>query len=106
MNLTQSGDRYYKDDSWNGKILDQIILNDTEIKLISESDVVFVHFGASCFRQLIELKKVYDFKFAVDFDVYRDFEDMKQFAPYIDFFMISGSEIAAGTLLHYGGFRF
>ena len=28
----------------------------------------------------------------VDFDVYRDFADMERFAPYIDFFMISGSE--------------
>lgn len=90
--LTHYGDRYYKDDSWNGKILDNIILNDTEVKIISESDVVFVHFWASCFRQIIELKKLYQFKLAVDFDVYRDFEDMEQFAPYIDFFMISGSE--------------
>ena len=90
--LTPSGDRYYKDDSWNGKILDNIVLNDTEIKVIAEADVVFVHFWASCFRQIMELKKRYDFKLAVDFDVYRDFEDMKQFAPYIDFFMISGTE--------------
>lgn len=90
--LTPSKDRYYKDDSWNGKILDNIVLNETEIKVIAEADVVFVHFWASCFRQIMELKKRYDFKLAVDFDVYRDFEDMKQFAPYIDFFMISGTE--------------
>src|SRR5574344_2623010 len=42
--LTESGDRYYKDDSWNGKILDNIVLNDNEIKILSRSDVVFVHF--------------------------------------------------------------
>ena len=55
--LTAEGDRYYKDNSWNGRILDDIILNDTEIKIISESDVIFVHFWASCFSQVIELKK-------------------------------------------------
>lgn len=49
--LTADGDRYYKDDSWNGKILDDIILNDDEIRILSESDVVFVHFWASCFRR-------------------------------------------------------
>ena len=90
--LTESGDRYYKDDSWNGKILDNIVLNDNEIKILSRSDVVFVHFWASCFSQVVELKETLGFKLAVDFDVYRDFADMERFAPHVDFFMISGSE--------------
>lgn len=84
--LTESGDRYYKDDSWNGSILDNIVLNDDEIKILSESDVVFVHFWASCLSQVIELKKTHGFKLVVDFDVYRDFADMERFAPYVDFF--------------------
>ena len=90
--LTEAGDRYYKDDSWNGKILDNIVLNDNEIKILSRSDVVFVHFWASCFSQVVELKETLGFKLAVDFDVYRDFADMERFAPHVDFFMISGSE--------------
>ena len=90
--LTESGDRYYKDDSWNGKILDNLVLSDTEIKVLSESDVVFVHFWASCFSLVTELKKTFGFKLAVDFDIYRDFSDMERYAPYVDFFMISGSE--------------
>ena len=90
--LTESGDRYYKDDSWDGKILDNIVLNDNEIKILSGSDVVFVHFWASCFSHVVELKKTLGFKLAVDFDVYRDFAVMERYAPYVDFFMISGSE--------------
>lgn len=90
--LTEKGDRYYKEDSWNGRILDNIVLNETEIDLISRADVVFIHFWASCFDQLIELKKKYGFKLAADFDIYRDFDHMESLAPYIDFFMISGSE--------------
>lgn len=90
--LTPEGDRYYKDDSWNGEILDNIVLNDEEVKWILDADVVFVHFWASCFSQILELRKKHEFKLAVDFDVYRDFEDMKQYAPYVDFFMISGEE--------------
>ena len=90
--LTESGDRYYKDDSWNGSILDNIVLNDDEIKILSESDVVFVHFWASCLSQVIELKKTHGFKLVVDFDVYRDFDVMEKFSPFVDFFMISGLE--------------
>lgn len=90
--LTPEGDRYYKKDSWNGKILDDIKLTDPEERLISGADVVFIHFWASCFGQVVELKKKHGFKLAVDFDVYRDLSDMERFAPYIDFFMISGSE--------------
>jgi fructoselysine 6-kinase len=99
--LTPEGDRYYLEDSWKGDILEQFTLNDDDIKLISEADLVFTHFLASCFTHLIELKKQYDFKLAVDFDVYRDFDDMKQYAPYIDFFMISGEE---SLLHHFEGF--
>ncbi|MGN0669530.1 MAG: carbohydrate kinase family protein [Oscillospiraceae bacterium] len=95
--LTSSGDRYFKEDSWNGEILDNFTLNDDETKLISESDAVFVHFWASCFREIVELKKKFGFKLAVDFDVYRDFADMEKYAPFIEFFMISGAE----DLLHY-----
>ena len=90
--LTADGDRYYKDDSWNGKILDDIILNDDEIRILSESDVVFVHFWASCFSQVVELKKTSGFKLAVDFDIRRDFDEIEKRLPDIDFFFISGSE--------------
>lgn len=95
--LTPSGDRYFKEDSWNGEILDNFTLNEEERKIIAASDAVFVHFWASCFREIVELKKEFGFRLAVDFDVYRDFADMERFAPFIDFFMISGEE----DLLHY-----
>lgn len=90
--LTAEGDRYYKDDSWTGDIVDKMVLTQDELDYISQADVVFVHFWAGCFKQIIELKKVNAFKLAVDFDVYRDFDDMENYAPYIDYFMISGEE--------------
>lgn len=90
--LTPDGDRYYKDDSWSGRILDDMVLNDEEIKIISSADVVFIHFWASCFSQVLELRKKHDFKLAVDFSTYRNFEHMKKYAPYIDFFLMSGAE--------------
>ena len=79
---------------YDKEIIDEVnkIQDLSEIKIISESDVIFVHFWASCFSQVIELKKTYGFKLAVDFDVYRDFDVMEKFSPFVDFFMISGSE--------------
>lgn len=99
--LTAEGDRYYKPDSWNGKILENIRLTEEERAILAASDVVFVHFWASCFQEVLALKKQYGFKLAVDFDVYRDFAHMEQLAPDIDFFMISGEE---ELLHHFQGF--
>lgn len=90
--LTEEGDRYYKEDSWNGKILEDYRLGEKEYSKLSESDIVFTHYYASCFKELVELKKQYGYKLAVDFDVARNFDEIEAFCPYIDFFMISGSE--------------
>lgn len=90
--LTPDGDRYYKPDSWDGRILENLVLTEAECEAIGAADVVFIHFYASCFAQVIELKKAHGFKLAVDFDVCRDFAAMEQAAPYVDFFMISGTE--------------
>ena len=90
--LTGEGDRYYKKDSWTGDIVDKLVLNQDELDFISQADLVFIHYFAGCFNQIIELKKNSNFKLAVDFDTYRDFDNMEKLAPYIDYFMISGEE--------------
>ena len=90
--LTDDGDRYYKDDSWTGDIIDNMILNHDELEIIKKSDVVFVHFWAGCFGQIIDLKKNNNFRLAVDFAEYRNFKEMEKYAPYIDYFLISGEE--------------
>ena len=50
--LTADGDRYYKDDSWTGDIVDKMILNQDELDFIKKSEVVFIHFWAGCFEQI------------------------------------------------------
>ena len=69
--LTADGDRYYKDDSWTGDIVDKMILNQDELDFIKKSEVVFIHFWAGCFEQIIDLKKNNNFRLAVDFVEYR-----------------------------------
>ena len=90
--LTPDGDRYYKDDSWSGKILDEYRLGDEECDVLKNSDVVFTHYYSANFEETILLKKEFGFKLAVDFDIDRNFEKMESYAPYIDYFMISGAE--------------
>ena len=85
-------DVYYKDDSWTGDIVDKMILNHDELEFIKKSDVVFVHFWAGCFGQIIDLKKNNNFRLAVDFVECRNFKEMEKYAPYIDYFMISGEK--------------
>ena len=90
--LTAEGDRYYREDSWQGDIVDKLVLNQEELDFIAQADLVFIHCWAGCFKQVIELKKNSQFQLAVDFDTCRNFNAIEEFAPYIDYFMISGEE--------------
>ena len=80
--LTQNGDRYYKEDSWTGDIVDKMILNRDELEFVRKSDVVFVHFYAGCFKQIIDLKKNSDFKLAVDFMISGEENLLSKFADF------------------------
>ena len=53
---------------------------------------VFIHFWAGCFEQIIDFKKNNNFRLAVDCVEYRNFKEMEKYAPYIDYFLISGEE--------------
>lgn len=90
--LTPDGDRFYTEESWNGDIIDRFRANDEEMRLLAAADVVFIHFRAECFEQIFEAKKKYGFRLAADFSTCRDFEGMEKYAPYIEYFMISGEE--------------
>lgn len=90
--LTDAGDRYFKPDSWTGGVYAEYQLGEDDIALIKSSDVIFLNYYCPYFSDIVEMKKTYGFKLAVDFDVERDFVKLERLAPYIDFFMISGNE--------------
>lgn len=90
--LTPEGDRYYKDDSWHGDILEGLKLNRAEKRELMISDAVFINYYSSCFDEVYALKKDYGFKLAVDFDIERDFDKIDELADNIDFVLISGTE--------------
>ena len=59
-----------------GDIVDKMILNQDELDFIKKSEVVFIHFWAGCFEQIIDLKKNNNCRLAVDFVDYRNFKEM------------------------------
>ena len=89
--LTPNGDRYYKEDSWNGGALDAFKrLNTQDVDKIKASDVVFCDVYCPFLNNIIELKKNSSFKLAVDFNTMNNTEYFEAISPYIDFFLISG----------------
>lgn len=53
--LTEKGDRYFKDDSWNGGIHDTYLLSDSDKKRIASADVIFITFDSPNFDDVLEL---------------------------------------------------
>ena len=90
--LTEKGDRYFKDDSWNGGIHDTYLLSDSDKNRIASADIIFITFDSPNFDDVLELRKSCRFQLAVDFNVLRDFKKIETIVPYIDFFFISGEK--------------
>lgn len=90
--LTESGDRYYKADSWDGGVYSDFIPSEKDDELILNSDVVHTTVTCPAFRHTVELKKRGSFSFSVDFDNTRDFDSFEDCFAYIDFAFMSGNE--------------
>lgn len=92
------GEKYFKEDSWNGGVMDGYTLNQSELDFIASANAVHTTIDSSCFEQIIRLRESHKFKLAVDFNKYRRFDRWFEFMPYIDVFFISGSADIYDTL--------
>ena len=90
--LTEEGDRYFKENSWDGGVDDTFELSDSDKEAICSSDIVYMTCYCRSYGDVVSLKSCSDFKLAVDFDIRRDFDEIEKLLPDIDFFFISGSE--------------
>lgn len=90
--LTEEGDRYFKEDSWDNGVYGTFQLSEEDRKTVCGSDIVFINCYSPNFGDVLSLKEGSAFKLAVDFDVRRDFEELEKLLPEIDYFFISGSE--------------
>ena len=90
--LTENGDRYFKEDSWNNGVYGIYRLDESAKEKIVTSDAVFTTYNCPNFHEVLELRKSSQFQLAVDFNIIRDFDALENIVPYIDFFFISGEK--------------
>lgn len=98
--LTPEGERYYKDDSWQGNVLDKFKLSKSDIKQLSLADLVYINSYSACFDEVVALKRNSAFKLAVDFSTRYDEMMLEELCPDIDFVMCSGKESDLPVFLH------
>lgn len=90
--LTENGDRYYLDNSWQEGVYGSFTLAEADVQRMKESQLIHTNFTCPNFFEIIKLKKENGFQLSVDFDKERNFPEMEEFLPYIDYFFISGEE--------------
>ena len=90
--LTKDGDRFFKDNSWDGGVDNEFVLSEQDTAKLADSDIVYTHYWCPNFPRIRELKKQLGFRLAVDFDVIRDLDLLERTAVDTDFFFISGEE--------------
>lgn len=75
--LTPDGDRYYKDDSWNGGVFSSFALSVSDRELLHSSDMVHTTFSGPNFNDVIDCCREKRFPLSVDFDICRDFDTIE-----------------------------
>jgi fructoselysine 6-kinase len=90
--LTNEGERYFKSDSWDGGVYQNFTLSDIDRKKLSDSDVVFINYYSPNFQEVLNLKDKYNYQMAVDFDIVRNFQELEQIVPKIDYVFFSGDK--------------
>lgn len=90
--LTEDGDRYYLEDSWQEGVYGSFVLSDMDKQKMKDSQLIHTNFSCPIFFEIVQLKKEYGFQLSVDFDKERDFSRLEEILPYIDYFFISGEE--------------
>jgi len=92
------GDRYFKEDSWNGGVYQTFQLSRTDMEKLQKTDIVFINYYSPNFKRIVELKSMCGYKMAVDFDVMRNFEELEKIIDKIEFVFFSGDAKMLSTL--------
>lgn len=88
--LTDSGDRYFKPDSWTSGVFGAYHPDAEARALLSRMDAVQVTFSCPAARDMLALKPTASFLLSMDFDDARDFDAWEPLLPLLDVFFISG----------------
>lgn len=86
------GDRYFKEDSWDGGVYQDFTLSEIDRVKLRETDIVFINYSCPNFAEILALKSAYGYKLAVDFDVAADYDDIGNIVGSIEFNFFSGND--------------
>lgn len=86
------GDRYFKEDSWNGGVYQDFKLSDIDRAKLRETDIAFINYSCPNFAEILALKSEYGYKLAVDFDVAANYDEIGNIVGSIEFNFFSGND--------------
>ncbi len=90
--LTQEGDRYFKNDSWDGGVYQEFSLLDADRQKLKDTDLVYINYYSPNLKEILRLKESYGYQLAIDFDVVRDFEHIEEIIAHTDYIFFSGDK--------------
>lgn len=90
--LTESGDRYFKKDSWTEGVYKGFRISDDDEMFMKSFDAVATTFNDPDFDRLLKISLESNFLLSVDFMDHSLKDEWQNYLPAIDLFFISGKE--------------
>lgn len=97
--LTESGDRYFKPDSWTSGVFGTYHPDAETQAFLCRMDAVQVTFSCPAAQDVLALKPTASFLLSMDFDDARNFDTWETLLPLLDVFFISGEAAILPRLL-------
>lgn len=89
--IDEKGDRYFKDDSWNGGAFDKFRLSESDWNSLADSKIVAMPAGASNLKELLKRRNESQL-IVIDFLDYLGIDFIKEHIDNIDIVFLSGKE--------------
>ena len=89
--IDENGDRYFKEDSWNGEAFDIFRLSEEDWEFVLESDLIAMPAGDPNLEELLK-RRTKDHVVAVDFLDYLGLDFIEKHIDAIDLVFLSGKE--------------
>ena len=92
IQISNDGDRFFEDGSWQGGVSTSLSLNADDISLLSDMNAVMTTLWEPNLSKLLKLKSKNNYLVAVDFNQQRDFTHWENLLNDIDIFFSSADE--------------
>ena len=95
--INEKGDRYFKEDSWNGGAFDKFRLSENDWDTLAESKIVAMPAGDPNLKELLKRRNESQL-IVIDFLDYSGIDFIKEYIDNIDIVFLSGKEEMLGEL--------